>query len=396
MKRIIKYSVLCLFFMTGCVFASCINETEPQTDSAGMDNAVKVYFSLSNSEGSRAAITRADAGTEAGDNTLNENKIERLDLFVFDGNGALSSHKNVTTGDERLSYDQSKVNADKGVDGVWTLPDLKRQDLEGKTIYIVANWTENGAGAVKLLSDLQAANIDDSASFEPNKQQTTFLMDGKAYKQGYVGKNYVVNVNLSRALAKIRLNVKKDGRDDITTAVSYQIVHYATNASILSESEDSVKAPLASLPENIDLENGTGMLTGETALTYQTVDGQKQVIFYTYPNNWWNGQTNPHVAETILDDRQTYILIKAKYNDKDCFYKIPVNNQLPEDNDENKTTEEWTKILSGLYNIGRNHIYDITVNIDREGGTKEEPVELTLQYKVIDWEGERGGDIIFE
>ena len=77
----------------------------------------------------------------------------------------------------------------------------------------------------------------------------------------------------------------------------------------------------------------------------------------------------------MLPDSQEYLLLlKAKYNGKDYFYKVPVNKRLYESNDA--ATTDWTK-YEPLYRLDRNTIYDVTAKVDREGGdTPENPATL--------------------
>ena len=58
---------------------------------------------------------------------------------------------------------------------------------------------------------------------------------------------------------------------------------------------------------------------------------------------------------------------------------------MPEKNDDINITFEDYK---DLYRIQRNHIYDITVTIDREGGTVSKPVTPKLYYQVLSFDEE--------
>ena len=65
---------------------------------------------------------------------------------------------------------------------------------------------------------------------------------------------------------------------------------------------------------------------------------------------------------------------------------MPINNDEVFD-----TEEEWEAFKESyrhLYQLQRNYIYDITVTIDREGGTETKPVTPRLYYQVIPFDEE--------
>ena len=64
------------------------------------------------------------------------------------------------------------------------------------------------------------------------------------------------------------------------------------------------------------------------------VTQDNKAVFYSYANSWIDKNKNPKVEEPIDVSKQTYILLKAKFNNKDYFYKVPVNKRLYESNDE--------------------------------------------------------------
>ena len=75
-------------------------------------------------------------------------------------------------------------------------------------------------------------------------------------------------------------------------------------------------------------------------------------------------------------------------NNKDYFYKVPVNKRLYEDNDEATADGKpnWAN-YEPLYRLDRNTIYDVTAKVDREGGSDpEHPAELNVNPIVSDWD----------
>lgn len=438
--------------------ADCGSEVTPSVATDGGD--VCVSFSIGgmvSGSGTRSASatragsdagagTRADSDTktEAGDNNLNENAISRLDLYVFSGtedDATLEKHvyctygsdTQTTTGSGTLTYSTTPDN--KKCTGTWKETGLCWSEIKGKTVYIVANDSLGGSRSISALFDLKKITSSNT-NFVPTDKQTTFLMDGKVENLA-LNTNVLKNTNddgviyeicksvaedgggveLSRALTKIRLKVLgSDGTTDITTqsitktdqtagtqtdvSVRYNLVQYAKEASVIADGTDiTATTILESKKDNMK----------ESELPQQ--DGK--IVFYTYPNNWYDSDKYMYVEEPINSDRQTYILLYAPYpitakttsttgedgtatttttvtaTNDNYWYKVPVNYRLQQNNDEVNATVD-----DSLYKTQRNYIYDVTVTIDREGGTYSEPV--VLKYQAQEWEDGKGGEVTFE
>ena len=177
---------------------------------------------------------------------------------------------------------------------------------------------------------------------------------------------------LKRALAKIRLNVQDDkGNAVAPTAYACQLMHYAADGAILAEGNSTNNAL------NTDA-------AASSKVTVPAITQDNKAVFYSYANSWIDKTKNPYAEEPIDVSKQTYILLKAKYNGKDYFYKVPVNKRLYESNDA--ATTDWAK-YEPLYRLDRNTIYDVTAKVDREGGSDpEHPAELNVLPTVLPWE----------
>ena len=84
MKAISKYFAMCAIALLGLANTSCMSDDIDGTPSCDYDVVLEYKVGGSATE-TRAAVTRAEETTEDGSDDLNENKIERLDLFVFNG-----------------------------------------------------------------------------------------------------------------------------------------------------------------------------------------------------------------------------------------------------------------------------------------------------------------------
>lgn len=362
MKAISKYFAMCAIALLGLANTSCMSDDMDGTPSCDYDVVLEYKVGGSATE-TRAAVTRA--AVEEGSEDLNENKIERLDLFVFDATGNLVKRLPLTDatvqGSPTTDYKHKKLESNQ----------LKRSDITGNTLYLVAN-LDNISG-ITTLDQLKAATINKAATFNPKAKQTSFVMDAKMEETKQIENGMIhIRFQLKRALAKIRLNVKDDkGNAVAPTEYACQLIHYAADGSILAEDASTSKA--------LNTE-----AAASSKVTVPAVTQDNKAVFYSYANSWIDTSKNPYAEEPIDVNKQTYILLKAKYNGKDYFYKVPVNKRLFEDNDA--ATTDWTK-FEPLYRLDRNTIYDVTAKVDREGGdTPENPATLYVNPIVSDWD----------
>lgn len=363
MKAISKYFAMCAIALLGLANTSCMSDDIEST--AACDYSVVLEYKVGGSATeTRAAVTRAEV--EDGSENLNENKINRLDLFVFDATGKLVKSLPLTDtsiqGSPTTDYKHKKLESDQ----------LKRSEITGNTLYLVAN-LDNISG-ITTLDELKAATINKAATFNPKAKQTSFVMDAKMEETKQIVNGTIhIQFQLKRALAKIRLNVQDDkGNTVAPTAYACQLIHYAADGSILAEGTST----------NNSLNTDAA---ASSKVTIPAVTQDNKAVFYSYANSWIDKTNKDPKAEEPIDvTKQTYILLKAKYNGKDYFYKVPVNKRLFEDNDA--ATTDWAK-FEPLYRLDRNTIYDVTAKVDREGGSNpEHPAELNVLPTVLPWE----------
>lgn len=370
MKAISKYFAMCAIALLGLANTSCMSDDIDGTPSCDYDVVLEYKVGGSATE-TRAAVTRAGETTEDGSDDLNENKIERLDLFVFNG----TTGKRVTSlslTDVQVSpttaYQEKKLESTQ----------LKRSDITGNTLYLVAN-LDNISG-ITTLDELKAATINKAKSFNHNAEQTSFVMDAKMEERKEIVNGMIhIKFNLKRALAKIRLNVQDDKGNTVDpTKYACQLIHYAADGSILADG-------------NINDNALNKDAAASSKVTVPAVTQGNKAVFYSYANSWIDTSKDPKVEEPIDVSKQTYILLKAQYNNQDYFYKVPVNKRLYESNDA--ATIDWAN-YEPLYRLDRNTIYDVTAKVDREGGSDpENPAELKVLPTVLPWE--TGAEYIF-
>lgn len=362
MKAISKYFAMCAIALLGLANTSCMSDDMDGTPSCDYDVVLEYKVGGSATE-TRAAVTRA--AVEDGSEDLNENLINRLDLFVFDATGKLVKSLPLTDasvqGSPTTEYKHKKLESKQ----------LKRSEITGNTLYLVANL--DNISDITTLDELKAATINKAATFNPKAKQTSFVMDAKMEETKQIVNGTIhIQFQLKRALAKIRLNVQDDkGNAVLPKDYACQLIHYAADGSILAEGTSTSNAL------NTDA-------AASSKVTVPVVTQNDKAVFYSYANSWIDISKDPKAEEPIDVSKQTYILLKAKFNNKDYFYKVPVNKRLFEGNDA--TTTDWAN-YEPLYRLDRNTIYDVTAKVDREGGSDpEHPAELKVLPTVLPWE----------
>ena len=360
MKAISKYFAMCAIALLGLANTSCMSDDIEST--AACDYSVVLEYKVGGSATETRAATRAE--TEVGNEILNENQINRLDLFVFKPDG--SRVKQVTFNSADVKGSPTTEYKHKEL----TSKELTRSDIDGNVLYLVANL--DNWGNINNLADLQKATINQATTFQYNQKQSAFVMDAKMLKREVVTGKIHLKFQLKRALAKIRLNVQDDKGNTVDpTKYACQLIHYAADGAILAEGTSTNNA--------LNTE-----AAASSKVTAPAVTQDNKAVFYSYANSWIDKTKKPYKEEPIDVNKQTYILLKAKYNGKDYFYKVPVNKRLYEVNDA--ATTDWTK-YEPLYRLDRNTIYDVTAKVDREGGgTPENPATLYVNPIVSDWD----------
>ncbi len=357
MKAISKYFAMCAIALLGLANTSCMSDDMEST--AACDYSVVLEYKVGGSATeTRAAVTRAE---EVGNGNLNENLINRLDLFVFKPDGSCVKQVTFESTDVKGSSPTTDYKHKE-----LTSNELTRSDIDGNVLYLVANL--DNWGNINNLNDLKIATINQATTFQHNQKQNAFVMDAKMLKREVAAGKIHLKFQLKRALAKIRLNVQDDKGNAVDpTKYACQLVNYAADGSIIEE---------GTCDDN--------KLTKAAAVATPSLIVKGKAVFYSYANSWIDKTKNPYAEEPIDVSKQTYILLKAKYNGKDYFYKVPVNKRLYESNDA--ATIDWTK-YEPLYRLDRNTIYDVTAKVDREGGgTPENPATLYVNPIVSDWD----------
>lgn len=373
MKTNLTYYLVSLLTVIGMLTACTEDSTLPPSSQEKEEGRVILSYTV---DGSSIVATRAPEEDEAGNQGRNENLVKELDLFIFPTDNSKPIHVSATD----VEYTDYNDPQDKTTYKAWDTG-LSPDDIQnGDQVYLVAN-CHNAVSDVKTLEELKTKTIGGLICY--NKQDQ-FVMDGKVTIEAsmWTDKDLHIQINLKRAAAKVRLHFASSTD---WKQVSYRFCHYAHTATVLEQGETEEYTYVNDLVLT-DYPTEENQLTTATTITE---NGTKCLVLYTYPNNWYSGNGNPeddhlNVAPPINSDRETRILLRAPFDGKLYYYDIPVNFRLPLEND---ATEIKFEDYKDLYRIQRNHIYDITVTIDRAGGiTEGDPETPVLQYEVAPYD----------
>jgi len=328
---------------------------------------------------SAGAGTRADI--ESSDASLNENLISNLAVAFYPS--AASDSKNA------VKFNLFKnLGATGKVERKIIISDEEVTLLFGGTetsgatcrVYALANLSDEEIAALGKTPTVAAMKeLRVSSEFDTQQVQESFVMSGDAtvtYNIDASGKKTAVgNVQLVRSAAKITLNIKlpESYKDPGTGNIWEPIASPATGAMRVLLN-NGVKNSRVLVPhEGYDFQDEDYFNITTADATYGFVDNRvnnseypnkQKVPFYTYPNRWENTPGERHrTALTLLVPWHN--ITTNTY--QTFYYRVPV------------TPAEMPGLVS-------NHSYQIDLNVGMLGSAMPEtPVEITGNYRVVDW-----------
>lgn len=379
-------------FILACI--ACSDETAPQPVPDG-GGQLRIAYKIAGVSMSRVP--------EAGwDNGWNENKVTRIDLFVFNNDADKTLFKHVSSTEipefeevekaqTEQTFEQDKLTYNDIVSGSYTY-------------YMVAN-----CPSLDVINETDFTLDDLKEKLTPNltfnKPQTSFAMDGMIENIPSPTDNTItLSFKLERAAAKIRLSVFGVNDESIIDECSFRLHNYVSDGTyVLTESE---KYCINTSQLHQDMPQYQDWNSTSTLRYHDTEENIDKAIFYSYPNDWFDesllNEDGTFIAEDgdtyakddLIDEaRQTYIVVEYKKN----TYKVPVNFSIANDNDRTFANDEEEiayikEIRDKYYRIKRNHIYDIKATIDVEAN------KINVEHNKIlvnAWNEKENMDVIF-
>lgn len=391
-----------LTFVSVCVaFTSCVSErTDDALHISEGDGKLLELTLIPRTEQTTTAALRSHVGEEEGDKEnglhggalLNENKIESIELFVFDpATGNL-------VGRYTPLRQEALTGSEIGSRATFIIPKDDLPKLEGTPLdYIsVVNASKPIATSVTTKTALYKLIQDDQSKLNPAPEsgkiapQDKFLMDGALQTTVTWGfqkpRAELGTIELYRAAAKIRLRIDhinvKDYQNGTETPYVVKpgtvpevcLVRYPEKTKVVRS--DSPYQPNGSDWHNSAYRPMT--MTDYAALGYKNSQGDGKfygtVPFYAYEHDWRNVSTN----ETFLRLKLSMRPKEAAATDDwvDYYYRIPVNYR--------KALGDVTEDM--LYKLERNHLYDVLTSIEVLGSLNEDtPVDITSNIAITPW-----------
>lgn len=320
MKRILTYTLL-----AATVLSSCMKLSELNTKSA-----LTLEFDI---------LELNTKATVAGDNTLNENKIDELDVFFYkNGESDAKIYKHFSlSGENSLNIHLSTADLTK----------LGYTTGNATTfgLFVIANRPDGvSVTGIESIAALKDKNITATKAF--NEIQDNFVMTGEAIASGGSGTNgFTASVNLKRTASKFGLSITA------TTAYNGEI--------------DNINSTWSPVPSAATVKffgsTTSGKLGGAPTRNAQ-VDYETEhsipAVYYSYPSN-------------PLPENQPYYVIM-----------LPWNNGAV-------TKNTYYKVICDYEQFSANTFYQLSVDITRVGSSKEpEAVRLSpeaLNFSTAPW-----------
>lgn len=341
MKQLFIISLLFMLTLSGC--------TKEEVSGVDHMDGQTVLFSLISRD--LDVISRS---TVPGEDILNENRIDRLDVFFFDKEGECLYYPSASQMQKEGAT--VKINVPRNIINMLFGAELK--------LYVVANCELSrevleGKSYTQLIETVH--DISHEFNPYPFKSQDHFLMDGILSVNDLTEDNSNLGeVILNRAASKIKIQITGAAIDGYTPVEAFVRIDNYLESTTLGKD-----APLYTAKRE-DYKNSEYRPISLPGKTQHPSDP-----FYSYSNNWEYGDT-----------QETHITIRVKWykegggaEPKDYYYRLPFDNVLPGDD---------------LYCLKRNYIYTFNVNISALGGLDpDNMVDLTPDFEIKDWSTNR-------
>lgn len=340
-------------------------------------------------------------GTEQGDHyntvysdVLNENKIDKLNLFIFDASDNLIK----AYSDTDIIKSNTEVTTDGSYKGKVKVPKADVSKIENKSVKIiaVANPKEDIIAGVSNLSQLREKFEVYADLNKKEEAQTNFLMDGMLELSNInwgANLSYAIPnpIELKRALAKIRVRIQeiavKDFQNGVETPydvvntsngapdISVKLMRYSNATSLLAGKpyapQWQTETDYRSMPQRDYGATGLGNRTGKFYGSYP---------FYAGESTWIDPAT-----KKVNPKDETYLMVRIKLIPKNhkpedtgryYYYRLPINYRKTMDG----VPEER------LHKVERNYLYDVLTSIEQLGSLDEgTPVEVKSHIALQPW-----------
>ena len=311
--RLVGYALI-LLMVSGCIAERPVACPD--------DDASSAQLSL------RLAVQeiRSLRATEAGDDALNENKIESLQILFYKGGTLYWSVSPAPAADGNYSI---------------PIPEAQQQGFDGNSTYNVYVVTNMAFKAPKQESELAKTAVSESVAELPNAK---FVMQGKTSKQINLGTpegKQLGTVELRHVASKLRITptVQVTGYE-LGGEIQVKFVG-ATDRGYLTAEEVAAGA-------------------NSIAYAYRATSNKEPQHFYSYYNKWNSNDEAPYYLLTVPLKKAGETTVVNNY------YRVALTPAEP--------------------HFTANKLYDLKLGIHKLGSTTpEEPVEITGTLSILPW-----------
>lgn len=269
---------------------------------------------------------RSLRATEAGDDALNENQIERLQILFYKGG--------------TLYWSVSPAPATDGNYSI-PIPEAQQQGFDGSSMYNVYVVTNMAFKAPQQESELAKIAVSESVAKLPNAK---FVMQGQTSKKINLGTpegKQLGAVELRRVASKLR----------ITPTV--QITGYELGGEIQVKFVGAVSQGYLTAEE---VSAGANSIV----YAYRATQDQQPQHFYSYYNKWSSNDEAPYYLLTVPLKKE------GATTAADYYYRVALTPAEP--------------------HFTANKLYDLKLGIHKLGSTTpEEPVAITGTLSILPW-----------
>lgn len=311
--RLVGYALI-LLMVSGCIAERPVACPD--------DDASSAQLSL------RLAVQeiRSLRATEAGNDALNENKIERLQILFYKGGTLYWSVSPAPAADGNYSI---------------PIPEAQQKGFDGNSTYNVYVVTNMAFKAPEQESELAKIAVSESVAKLPNAK---FVMQGQTSKKINLGTpegKQLGAVELRRVASKLR----------ITPTV--QITGYELGGEIQVKFVGAVSQGYLTAEE---------VATGANSIdyAYRATSNKEPQLFYSYYNKWSSNDEAPYYLLTVPLKKE------GATTAADYYYRVALTPAEP--------------------HFTANKLYDLKLGIHKLGSTTpEEPVEITGTLSILPW-----------
>lgn len=286
-----------------------------------------------------------------------------------DGNYVLSFKSASKRGDAKAKFEIKNGNSETSLyTETFDLPNTsdwqkyitkigsKSTGLSSGDYKIVITFYSSSGQFTANIKDIELRKEDDSDSMDGDKDAGTEISFAEFDVNEISGSTdpieiyfYVYNLDKER---KIYLgDVAITGMVTTTSEIKEYKVQNYTNGYTLFNIGDVDKSTTTEIKNKADVSYTNTGFTDLSTHPQGLKDAENNSFaFYFYPNYWFDldKATKMHEQEPIIYGRQTHVLVKANYEDKDYFYKIPINYRLPKYSDAHQSQDHFNSKIDEM------------------------------------------------